>query len=124
MDTLILKLDIAGQPIGWVTAEEGVLLYCKEQVAWEAGAESVLLRGGLSRATGRRSSVAVNTIVATRRVNARGAIGARRATLTNAQLFRRDGFHCMYCGEAFPHSLLTRDHVIPRARGGRSARRR
>lgn len=33
----------------------------------------------------------------------------------------RDRFCCQYCGERFPTSELTYDHVVPRARGGRTA---
>jgi 5-methylcytosine-specific restriction endonuclease McrA len=39
---------------------------------------------------------------------------------TRRNLYRRDGFRCMYCGHR-PHShQLTIDHVIPRSRGGNS----
>ena len=34
--------------------------------------------------------------------------------------FLRDRFTCQYCGEAFPASALTFEHVIPRSRGGRT----
>lgn len=33
-------------------------------------------------------------------------------------MFARDGFRCVYCGEAFPAEALSVDHVQPRARGG------
>ncbi len=32
----------------------------------------------------------------------------------------RDRYRCQYCGEQFPSSELTFDHVIPRAKGGRT----
>ena len=35
----ILKLDVGGRPVAWISREEGALLYCRNQVAWEAGAE-------------------------------------------------------------------------------------
>ena len=45
------------------------------------------------------------------------------------QVFARDSYHCVYCGEAFEPDALTVDHVQPRMRGiaamtlaGRSAR--
>jgi hypothetical protein len=34
------------------------------------------------------------------------------------RVFRRDRFHCVYCGEVFPAEELTLDHVQPRMRGG------
>lgn len=33
-------------------------------------------------------------------------------------MFARDGYRCVYCGEAFPPEALSVDHVQPRARGG------
>lgn len=33
-------------------------------------------------------------------------------------LFARDGHCCQYCGENFPTSQLSLDHVLPRSRGG------
>jgi len=35
-------------------------------------------------------------------------------------VFRRDGFACQYCGAVLRPRELTFDHVIPRARGGRT----
>jgi 5-methylcytosine-specific restriction endonuclease McrA len=40
--------------------------------------------------------------------------------LTNRTLFQRDRNLCLYCGEMFPVSQLTRDHVYPASRGGDS----
>ena len=54
MTERILKLDVGGRPIAWITREDGALLYCREQVAWEAGIEEIVLRGGFSRRTGLR----------------------------------------------------------------------
>jgi hypothetical protein len=114
----ILKLNIAGRPISWITREEGALLYCRDQVAWEAGLDFVRLRGGVARATGRRSVLFVSTIVA--------AYGKYRVfdllndvpALTNKRLFRRDSNMCMYCGDYLYDFELTRDHVVPVSRGG------
>lgn len=41
-----------------------------------------------------------------------------RAKLSRANIYRRDGSRCMYCGGQFRRSELTIDHVVPRARGG------
>lgn len=35
-------------------------------------------------------------------------------------VFRRDGFACQYCGTRPGMSALTFDHVVPRARGGKT----
>ena len=34
------------------------------------------------------------------------------------QIFARDDYHCVYCGERFEPDALTVDHVQPRMRGG------
>jgi 5-methylcytosine-specific restriction endonuclease McrA len=33
-------------------------------------------------------------------------------------VFARDGYRCVYCGEVFEADALTIDHVQPRVRGG------
>jgi 5-methylcytosine-specific restriction endonuclease McrA len=35
-------------------------------------------------------------------------------------IFLRDKFRCQYCGEPFPSHELTYDHVVPRAKGGKT----
>jgi len=34
------------------------------------------------------------------------------------ELYARDGFRCVYCGEVFPAAQLSADHVQPKLRGG------
>ena len=118
MNTKILKLNIAGRPVSWITHEEGALLYCRDRVAWEAGVDFVRLRGGVSRVTGRRSVLFLSTIIA-----ARGDLHEKDLLndvppLTNRNLFRRDNNMCLYCGDYLWGWELTRDHVIPVSRGG------
>jgi hypothetical protein len=38
--------------------------------------------------------------------------------LKREQIFSRDDYHCVYCGERFEPEDLTVDHVQPRMRGG------
>lgn len=117
MDAQILKLDVAGRPVGWVSRQEGALLYCRDQVAWEAGQGAVRLYGGTNRASGLRSYLDVNTIVAVRSLHPVPQ-GPAVPCLTNRALFRRDEFTCLYCGAQCSPRLLTRDHVYPLSRGG------
>jgi 5-methylcytosine-specific restriction endonuclease McrA len=35
-------------------------------------------------------------------------------------IYVRDNYRCQYCGGAFPSTELTWDHVVPKARGGRT----
>jgi len=72
-------------------------------------------RGGRSRLRGGRSQIEVSSIVAVE-----GRVRVHRwgpPHLNNRELFRRDRNTCLYCGETFPESFLTRDHVVPRAQG-------
>lgn len=119
MTEQVLKLDVGGRPIRWISREEGALLYCRDQVAWEAGEAIMLLHGGVSRATGQRSVLRVNSILATTGVDRSADYWAGTPALTNRRLFRRDDYTCLYCGEELPPRLLTRDHVVPRSCGGR-----
>jgi len=38
--------------------------------------------------------------------------------LKRTDIFTRDEYRCVYCGEQFPVDDLTLDHVQPRVRGG------
>jgi 5-methylcytosine-specific restriction endonuclease McrA len=38
--------------------------------------------------------------------------------LKRNEIFERDGYRCVYCGEQFPAEELTLDHVQPKVRGG------
>ena len=127
MNKRVLKLDIGGRPVSWITREEGALMYCRDQVAWEAGMEHIVLRGGYMRTTGTRSILFVSTIVATRGVHREIDLLNDVPALTNRRLFRRDSNMCLYCGDFLYDYELTRDHVVRwnvGARTWRGARRR
>lgn len=113
----ILKLDVSGRPVKWLNWEDAVTLYCKEKVAWEAGEDKMVIKGGFNRLTGERSMLEIDTIIA---VKDRSLNYRENATppLNNRELFRRDQFMCMYCGDAFNAHELTRDHVIPLSQNG------
>lgn len=44
----------------------------------------------------------------------------KKAPFTRFNVFLRDEFRCQYCGEKFPASELTFEHVLPRAQGGKT----
>lgn len=46
---------------------------------------------------------------------------ARMPAFTRFNVFLRDGFTCQYCAQRRATPELTFDHVIPRARGGRTS---
>jgi hypothetical protein len=45
-------------------------------------------------------------------------IPKRRVSLSRENIFKRDGFSCVYCGS---DNNLTLDHVIPKSRGGKNS---
>lgn len=45
---------------------------------------------------------------------------SRKPAFTRFNVFLRDRFACQYCGQGFPTDELTFDHIVPRARGGRT----
>ena len=113
---LILRLNVAGQPVDWMHWREAVCAYARELVVWTPGDAVLRLRGGHSRVDGTRSLLDVHSIVA-----CRGRIVSPSRSvppLTNSALFRRDRNICLYCGGKFVDFELTRDHIVPRARGG------
>ncbi len=118
MNPLILRLDISGSPVAWVPWQDAVCLYTKDMVAWTAGERAFTFYGGISRLTGQRSSVTVNSIIAVKQSSVLRHERRGVPPLNNNELFLRDGNLCMYCGDEFPDSALTRDHVIPVSRGG------
>jgi 5-methylcytosine-specific restriction endonuclease McrA len=43
-----------------------------------------------------------------------------RIRFSRINVFMRDGFRCMYCGQQHRSDDLTFDHVVPRSQGGRT----
>lgn len=46
---------------------------------------------------------------------------SRQPAFTRFNVFLRDRFTCQYCGKPNPSHELTFDHVVPRAKGGRTS---
>ena len=116
---LILRLDVAGTPLRWVPWQDAVCLYSRGRVAWTIGDNEFTFFGGTSRDTGGRSAITVNSIIAIKRSSRGRHIQRHVPPLNNHELFRRDGYMCMYCGSQLAEHQLTRDHVIPLSKGGR-----
>lgn len=116
---LILRLDISGAPVRWIPWQEAVSLYTRDMVGWTAGDRSFTFHGGVNRLSGERSAVTVNSIIAVKYSQRGQRLSRHVPPLSNHELFRRDGHLCMYCGRAFNHYALTRDHIRPLSRGGR-----
>lgn len=114
----ILKVDAGGMPVSWIHWQTAVVLYARDRVRWEAGAERFLIRGGVNARTGQRSEIEIGSIIAVADRSHRHLRGI--PLLTNRTLFQRDRHLCLYCGRLYPIAHLTRDHIVPASRGGRS----
>jgi 5-methylcytosine-specific restriction endonuclease McrA len=115
----VLRLNIAGQPIDWVTWQDAVCLYARELVVWTLGEPMLKIRGGHSRIDGTQSWLGIHSIVA---CQGRVIPPVRNIPpLTNQALFGRDRNTCLYCGGEYRDFDLTRDHLVPRSRGGRDS---
>ncbi len=107
-------------PLEWIRFKRAVTLITLDQVAYTCGHYMMAVRGGTNRATNTRSILEVNSILATHGKN-QGVIRSHNEyapPLHNIPLFQRDAEICMYCGEQFNHSMLSRDHVTPLSQGG------
>lgn len=116
MEAQILRLNISGQPVEWLNWQEAVTLVARDAVAWTLGDPVRAVCGGVSRMTGKVSRIELPSMLACEGHNL-----VRYRThypLSNRTLFARDGYLCMYCGKAHHASELTRDHIVPRSRGG------
>ncbi len=115
----ILRLNVAGQPLEWLNWQEAVALFARDIVAWSIGGSVRTVKGGWCRRTGLQSSIDLPSIVASsgeRLIKPRS-----NYPLTNRTLFARDGFLCMYCGKEYGEHQLTRDHIVPKCRGGKDS---
>ena len=111
----ILKLNKHGLPQTWLSREQAATVTAKQQVLWSLGLDSFRIYGGVNR-SGERSFLKLFPIIACRGGNQK--VGFTSA-LNNQLLFRRDGYSCMYCGSQCDNNGLTREHIIPRVKGGR-----
>jgi 5-methylcytosine-specific restriction endonuclease McrA len=117
---LVLRTDIAGMPLEWVGYRQAVRLISLGQVSYSLGRTLYRIHGGINAVSGLQSTVDVNAIIASHGRHPHALLFGKGYTppLSNKALFRRDQFLCLYCGEQFPHALLSRDHVNPISQGG------
>lgn len=114
----LLSLDACGRVLDWMSWQDAACLYARDAVAWTLGEPCLRVHGGTSRLTGEQSVLDLPPIIAARG-HARVSALDPTPTLTNAALFARDSYLCLYCGQHFNRPQLTRDHVHPVSKGGR-----
>jgi len=116
----VLRTDVAGMPLEWISYQDAVKLICLEQVSYSLGSVLYRLHGGINARTGLRTEIPINAILATHGAHPGGKNFYHRYTppLSNRALFRRDQNLCLYCGNKFSDGDLSRDHVHPLAQKG------
>lgn len=116
----ILRTDISGMPLEWVSVRDVIKLYYLDQVAYTCGDIVHRAYGGTCARTGQRSVIEINSILATQGQCRKPGFCAPEYVppLNNTALFARDAWLCMYCGGHFNRSELSRDHVTPLTQGG------
>src|SRR5690606_37282029 len=63
MQAQILRLNLAGQPLEWLSWEEAACLYVRDLVTWTLGGVVQTVRGGINR-SGERSKLDLAAIIA------------------------------------------------------------
>ena len=61
----ILRTDVSGMPLEWLTYQQAVKLYFNSQIAYTCGSNIMTIRGGINAKSNKRSTVDVNSIIAT-----------------------------------------------------------
>lgn len=111
-----LVCDGGGRPHHWVKWQDAVVLRYKDLISHEIGKLNVYT-GGISRTTGKRSTIEVAPIIFLKEVlNYDTGV----PPLTNENLFARDLNICGYCGRHYPTHKLSRDHIQPKSKGGKN----
>ena len=116
----VLRADVSDMPIEWIGYEEAVRLYYLNRVLYPMGENFLTLRGGSNARTGLVSALDIHSIICTSG-ESRGHLkphSHHQPPLGNLSLFRRDAYLCLYCGNAFNVSQLSREHVKPLSLGG------
>jgi len=113
----VLALDVSGTPRQWIGYNDAISYWATNSVAWSLGDIVAKYHGGIQN-NGTISYIETTSIIA---IKGHGFNPHKHATvaLSNRTLFGRDRHICAYCGGRFPnHNYLSRDHIMPRSRGG------
>lgn len=109
----ILQLDIAGNPSDWISHRQAIAMQFCDRVIANLGEHEFVFKGGHNRISGLRSEVTVSSTVVTKeRVMNKRLSRDYAPPYSHKGLFARDRYMCLYCGETFSPSQLTRDHII------------
>ncbi len=116
-DPRILIIDAQGQPVRWAHLMRAARYYAAGKVLTDLGENLFSMTGGLQEHSGVRSEFITSSIVMIRGRH-RIPLGHSHVGLTKHRLFARDRHVCAYCGDHYPESELTVEHIVPVSRGG------
>lgn len=107
MEKRVLVLNLDHSPVAIVPVQKALVLSILEKVSCLSYYESLIIR-------------TVNQefkYPAVIRLNEYKSIPYKGVLLNRANLFKRDGHECQYCGSS---KHLTIDHVLPKSKGGKT----
>lgn len=117
----LLLVDRSGIPQGWISPKKAIKFYVKNEIIWELG-ETVAKFESANLKVSDRIVVEPKAIIGIKG-SAQGLLKSGHlmtGKVGRKMLFARDRWCCAYCGEKFPESTLTKEHIIPQSRGGDS----
>lgn len=106
MRTPVLLINASYEPIRILVAKRALTMVVKGVAEIELG-HDVYVRPGLR----------MPSVIRLRRYV---HVPIRTKILSRKNIYLRDGYRCLYCGERFQAGELSWDHVIPRSKGGSS----
>ena len=115
---LILALNSGGEALHWISYQDSAYYAAKNRILWSTGSYELVLHGGTNARTGKQSIMTIDTIVALDNKISPTKYRKATPTLSNRELFVRDRHLCAYCATELPVRQLTRDHVVPKSKGG------
>jgi len=116
----ILTLNANAEPLGWVKYEEYAYYASSNKILWTLGQYEITLRGGINARTGLQSKMVIDSIIALDNKTSPYSYRKHAPALTNSALFERDKNLCAYCGSQFKRQELTREHIMPKSKGGKN----
>jgi hypothetical protein len=120
INQLVLRTNASGNPLEWIGFHEAAKLYYLDQVAYSLGHYLYTVHGGINAKSNLQSKIDVNSIIATHTHQFKAQqTHLFTPPLNNHTLFKRDNYICLYCGDRFRQSALSRDHITPVSVGGR-----
>jgi hypothetical protein len=116
----VLALDVTGTPRQWISFDDAIAYHATDSVAWSLGQVVAKYRGGVQK-DGSMSYLETTSILAIKG-NQFNPNKNKHVALSNRTLFGRDRYVCAYCGGHFPNFHdLSKDHIIPKSRGGENS---